>query len=171
MGSGWISVKEADARRCFSVQILDLILDYFYESGLISSDWPFLTTLSFLVWVKLSLTAITVTESHKVHKSCVFKSVLVDGYAQSWSQGIFWTVELTKACCFVFSNWKKSATKGFKIEKASRKLHDKNFKILVYLRVIFRFMCECKNDEKKQQIGSIWTLPGSKLDQEIGKRR
>jgi len=28
VGSGWISVKEADARRCCSVQILDLILDY-----------------------------------------------------------------------------------------------------------------------------------------------
>ena len=71
---------------------------------------------------------------------------------------------------------KKCNTRG-KIQKASRKLYDKNFfKILdfkittrdisIYVRV-----CNCKNDEKKQQIRSIWTLPGSKLDQEIGKRR
>lgn len=86
-------------------------------------------------------------------------------------KGFFERWNWQKLAVLYFQIGKKSATKGFKIEKASRKLHDKNFKILVYLRVIFRFMCECKNDEKKQQIGSIWTLPGSKLDQEIGKRR
>jgi len=62
---------------------------------------------------------------------------------------------IDKSLLFGIFKLEKSATKGFKIEKASRKLHDKNFEILVYLRVIFRFMCECKNDEKKQQIGSI----------------
>jgi len=66
-------------------------------------------------------------------------------------------VELTKACCFVFSNWKKSATKGFKIEKASRKLHIENFKILDYLRVILYFMCECK---KETTLGVIELFPG-----------
>ena len=114
MGSGWISVKEADARRCvFSTNFGP----YF---GLFLWKWIDIKRLTFFDNSFVLGLSQTVTDSHNCDwgsQSCVFKSVLVDGYAQSWSQGIFWTVELTKACCFVFSNWKKVQQKGLKLKK------------------------------------------------------
>ena len=63
VGSGWISVKEADARRIFQYKFWTL----FWTMKL----WIDIKRLTFFDnsrdLVKLSLTVMTVTEGHKVH--------------------------------------------------------------------------------------------------------
>lgn len=76
-------------------------------------------------------------------------------------KGFFERWNRQKLAVFYFQIGEKSATQGVKIQKASRKLHDKNFFTILDFKIstrdisIFVRVCNCKNDEKKQQIGSI----------------
>jgi len=77
----------------------------------------------------------------------------------------FWTVEFTKACCFVFSSWKKVQQKGLKFKKL---LGSFMSRILRFSFIYAWYCISCASVKKKQQIGSNWTLPGNWI---CGKRR
>ena len=119
-----------------------------WKCGLISSDWPFLTTLALLVWVKLPLTAITVTEgSQSSLKLCVFRSVLVDGYAHSWSQGIFERWNWQKLAVLYFQIGKKVQQKGLKLKKLLGSFISR----ILRFSIIYAWYCiSCASVKKKQ---------------------